>query len=125
MIHIPLMDMVLSQDVDPDSILFLVRWVVDQLQDGNKTPLIGVAIMVFLFYFNKFWSKKIPSNKMPVVSAILGVVSTCAINTIAFASGSTTKDWTAAVISGIISGTSASGFWSLVGKDLSKVVHKE
>lgn len=94
------------------------KWAIEQYQHKNYMPAIGLLVMVLVFLSRKFLSDKIQPEHMPAFSAAMGILVSVATNLTAVAVGSTPIDWISAVVSGLVTGTMASGLWSLGGKKL-------
>ncbi len=97
-------------------LLSSLGWVVQQMQGRNYLPGIGMIVMILVFAFHKLFESKIDKKWLPLVSALVGTVSAGAANLIALAAGYSTRTWLEALVTGLIAGATASGFWSLFGK---------
>jgi uncharacterized membrane protein len=109
-----------SAATSEDQLLTSIRWAVEQYQQKNYMPAVGVLIMVVVFLSRKYLNDKIQDEYMPLFSATTGVLVAVATNLTALAVGSTQTDWISAVVSGVATGAMASGLWSLGGKKLLK-----
>lgn len=102
-----------------------LKWALEQFQNKNYMPAIGMLVMVMVWVFKKYFEDKVTPAHLPYVSAAMGVVVACAMNLMALAAGSKPHDWLTAIGMGLTMGAAASGFWSLMGKWLeAKLLNK-
>ena len=97
-------------------VLESAKWAVEQFQNKNYMPAVGMTIMLLVFVFNKFFHAKVKKEHLALVSASIGVLSAVAMNMMALAVGSQPMEWVSAIMAGLTMGAAASGFWSLIGK---------
>src|SRR5688572_21431938 len=90
------------------------RWMLEQIQGHNWLPAAALAVMVLVWAVRKLFLAKLDPKWMPVVSAGIGVLTLIAGNLITLAAGYDTMSVLSIVLSGLLLGTSASGFWDLV-----------
>ena len=109
-----------SADADP------VLWFLAQAKEGvdafqrkDYLPAVGVAIMLLVFVLKRTpvlsW---VSPRRLPLASAILGVIAAVGTNLAGLAMGYQTMDWMSALGTGLFCGAGASGFWSLLGKEV-------
>ena len=92
---------------DPGS---FVKYFVEAFQGGNWALAIGLVIMLGVWLTSKFL--KVNNEWLPLISSVYGVLGSILASVIAG------QSWVDAVVNGLVIGTSASGFWSLLGKHL-------
>ena len=92
---------------DPGS---FVKYLVEAFQGGNWALAIGLVIMLGVWLTSKFL--KVNNEWLPLISSVYGVLGSILASVIAG------QSWVDAVVNGLVIGTSASGFWSLLGKHL-------
>lgn len=84
---------------------------VDAVHKKEWGVAVGLGLMLVVYMIGFFW-KSLPSTWMPWMSVFLGVMSTAAIDL------SAGRPWWRALLAGFTTGTSATGFWELIGKKL-------
>lgn len=97
-------------------ILGSIKWIVEQIQQKNYLPAVGMMIVLIVFAVQKVLGDKVNSKYLPWLSAAFGILTTVAANLVALKTGSTSKDWVSVIVSGFVVGASASGLWSMLGK---------
>lgn len=90
----------------------LVNMMITAAKGGEWSLFVAALIMVLVFLTTKikFLDNLIPNKAKPWVAAVAGVLAAVATTVI------TTGDWLQAVLSGLVTGTAATGLWELVGK---------
>lgn len=96
----------------------LIKIGLEQYHARNFIPLVATFIMLAVFFLQKFLLPTLDKSKVPLVSAALGVGFGVASNLAALAVGSQPADWIGIIVTGLFTGATASGFWSLVGKKI-------
>lgn len=96
----------------PSTFEGLVEGMVDAAKGSQWSVFVSLLIMVLVFLATKIpvIHEYLPPAARPWVAAVAGVLA--AVSAEAFTSG----DWMKAVMSGLVTGAAASGFWSLVGR---------
>lgn len=69
----------------------------------------GLALMFAVWLITLFWTS-FPAGAIPLLSAGLGIVATVAIDMVQG------YPWWRAILAGVTTGVSATGFWELLGK---------
>lgn len=102
----------LAQDAMGEGLSELLPALVAAAQGGQWNLVIALALMVVVALATKvkFVAAWIPPKAKPWVAAVAGVLG--AVATVVVGGGT----WGAAVMSGLVTGAAASGFWSLIGK---------
>lgn len=88
-----------------------VEEIVSAVHNKEWGVVIGLVLMFVVYMIGFFW-QALPSAWLPWVSVFLGVITTSAID---LAAG---HPWWRSVLSGFTTGSSATGFWELIGKKL-------
>lgn len=87
---------------------------VNALGSHNWLYAASLLIVLIVFAVKKYALPGVDSKWLPLISNGLGVAVALAANL----SAATPAGWLATVLGGIFMGTSASGFWSLIGKHI-------
>lgn len=96
--------------------LSTLMWVVERFKAKEYMPAVGAVIVVLTFAVRRFVLPNVDAKVMAFVAALLGAVLAAGTNLLAMAVGAKPMDWLSAVAMGFVTGGSASGLWSMVGK---------
>lgn len=99
-------------------------WMIEQFQNGNYLPAVAMGVMLLVWLFRKLFMGRVSSKLMPLFSAAIGLVTVIGANLISLAAGYDTMSVVSIVLSGLLIGTSASGFWDLIGRHVAAKVEK-
>ena len=95
-----------------DEVIGLLGAFLNASKGGQWGLAAATGIMVAIWVLRKFFWKSIPGKLIPWVSSGAGVILAVAASLVGGA------DITSALSAGLVTGTAASGLWSLVGKHL-------
>lgn len=100
--------------VQADDPMQLIPAIIEAAKGGQWSLFASLLIMVLVFLMTKveFIKNALPDSAKPWVAAGAGVLAAVAATAIS------TGDWLQAILSGLVTGAAASGFWELVGKRL-------
>jgi len=84
---------------------------VDAAHSKEWGVLAGLVLMLVVYFVGLFWSS-IPGHVLPWLSIVLGILGTVGID---MAHGLV---WWKAILSGLTTGVSATGFWETLGKKI-------
>ena len=106
-----------AQEALPDpktteEIVGIIGQLVAAAKGGHWALVAAFGIMVAVWALRKFFWKSLPAKAIPWVAAGVGVLLSFAATLQGGAS------WTQAVVVGLVTGSAASGLWSMVGKHL-------
>jgi drug/metabolite transporter (DMT)-like permease len=93
-----------------------IKWIVQKFQAKEYGLGVSGLIMMLVFAFNKYFKKLVPAKALPWVAVGVGVLTAVATKLAGIAMGTPTTEWLTVIGSGVISGATASGLWSLLGK---------
>lgn len=82
--------------------------------EGNWFAVVGFGLMLLIFLVRSLVMRIISKRDLDLVAAALGVVSMVATGLVA--SGGDSGQAIRAVVSGLVVGATAVGFWQLLGK---------
>ena len=88
-----------------------VEELIDAVHKKEWGVAVGLGLMLVVFTIGFFW-KSMPSSCLPWLSVFIGVIATAAIDL------SAGRSWWRAILSGLTTGSSATGFWELIGKKI-------
>lgn len=105
-----------AADVSMDELNQFIQMMITAAKGEEWSIFVAALIMVLVFLATKikFVDNLLPKAARPWVAAVAGVLAAVATTVI------TTGDWLKAVLSGLVTGTAATGLWELVGKKLLK-----
>ena len=95
-----------------EEVIGMVQALVEAAKGGHWALAVSLGVMILVWALRKFFWKSIPGKLIPWVSAGVGVILAV---TMSIQDGS---DIMGALSAGLLTGTAASGLWSLVGKHL-------
>lgn len=103
-------------DLDTEDLNQFIQMMLTAAKGGEWSIFVAALIMVLVFLATKikFIDNLLPAAAKPWVAAVAGVLAAVATTVI------TTGDWLKALLSGLVTGTAATGLWELVGKRLLK-----
>lgn len=105
-----------APDVSGEDLNQFITMMIEAAKGGEWSIFVAALIMVLVFLATKikFVDNLLPAAAKPWVAAVAGVLAAVATTVI------TTGDWVKALLSGLVTGTAATGLWELIGKRLLK-----
>lgn len=105
---------VVAPPSSPEQALGLLSALIAAFKSGNwaLVSAIGIMLAVYLLRLFVLPKLKVSSDKLPYISAGLGLLVAIAVNL------SAGQPWMVAIFSGISMGAAASGFWHLIGEKI-------
>lgn len=125
-----LMTVVLAQlapEPTGDVFLWLLQMgkeVVTSFQSGQHGAAVAGLLMVAVYALRSLLKGRVSQAALPWLSAGLGVLSAVAMQLSALAVGAQPMDWLSALAQGALAGATASGLWSLLGKQAMALLEK-
>jgi hypothetical protein len=104
-------------DQSIDWVMNSVQWLVTQFQNRNYMPACGM-LMLLVWAVKRFSGDALKAERLALLSAGLGVLSAVGMELLGLTVTSNKVDLTRAIVNGLMVGAGASGFWSLLGKQL-------
>lgn len=90
----------------------IVEALVSAIGDGSIGVIVGASLTIIVFLLRRVVSPVIPKKELPLFTSGLAVVLVVGAG---LAAG---VDWLSALLSGLLVGAAAVGFWELLGKRL-------
>ena len=104
-------------EVDP---IALIQMLIEAIQSKNWSVVVSVMVMAVTLLVSRLILPRLKIGKrwVPLISAILGTILSGASALVGVAVGLPVKDILALLISGLLSGATATGLYELVGKHI-------
>lgn len=96
--------------------LSLIKWIAEQFASKNYAAAVAGIVMAIVFVLKLVLKDKLSSGSLPLVSAIVGTVVSGAGALLGATQGMGATAILSILVTGLTTGATASGLWSLVGK---------
>lgn len=109
------------QPADGDMIswgLNAIKWIVEQFASKNYVAAVAGIVMILTFATKLVLKDKLSSGALPLVSAAIGLVVSVITSLMTATADTTAMSVIGMIFTGVTTGATASGFWSLAGKHI-------